>query len=156
MHATDEVGTLEDQLAIEQLIYRYQHAFDSGDDALFAECFAPEAILTGVNLTWQGDFAKRLRDMKEAGQSIPEDRKITVRHYMFNHFYEVNGEKATGMTYCWGSFASTSKFRDMYIRYRDELVKHAGRWRFQKREYELLCYTEPVPIRHLALDREEH
>ena len=153
MSVLDDAGTIEDQLGIEQLIYQYQHALDSGDGKLFAECFTPGAILPGVNLTWQGDFAQRLQEMHKP---VPADRKVTASHYMFNHLYDVSGARAFGVTYCWGNFSGPSSLRDMYVRYRDELVKQDGQWRFQKREFDLLCYTKAIPARRIAQDRAGH
>ena len=78
---------------------------------------------------------------------------------MFNHVYSIQDRTATGVTYCRATLlqgkGSEQTHINMYVSYRYELVKQGRRWRFQKREFEILCFTEPVPTRHWAADEGE-
>ncbi len=44
----------EDQLAIQQLYAKYNHAIDSGDGAGWVRCFSPDAVFTSPAGTFRG------------------------------------------------------------------------------------------------------
>lgn len=127
-------GTLEDQFAIEQLLYRYAIALDSLDTERLAQCWAPGAVtregIEGI-ITYHRTYEHTM-------------------HNVLNHSYELDGRNGTGVAYCVASMVKNNagqlaKF-DVYFRYRDELVKHEGRWLLSKRGADIIFSTKETPV----------
>ncbi len=134
--------TLEDRLAIQLLLYRYADAADRRDAAAFAACFAGSA----VDISGPG-FA-----MTNAEQVVGTlaAKYVWTMHNVHNSLHEVDGDRASGYTYCVASHvrAEPSGARvkeDWYIRYEDELLRQGGSWVFLRRR------LVPGAITHVPL-----
>jgi hypothetical protein len=134
--------TLEDRLAIRQLLYRYADAADRRDAAAFAACFAGGA----VDISGPG-FA-----MTDAGQVVDTlaAKYVWTMHNVHNNLHEVDGDRASGHTYCVASHVRAAADgarvkEDWYIRYEDELLRQGGDWVFLRRR------LEPGAITHVPL-----
>lgn len=133
---------LIEQFAIEQLLYKYGFSVDNRDVDAYASCFTPDAVVWGVGVELRNDVAGPAIDM------LSSMYEATL-HCVHNHMHTVQGDRATGMTYCVASHIENRDGQrskvDMYIRYHDELAKQDGQWRFSKRRLEVV-WTTTMPV----------
>lgn len=130
--------SLEDQFEIQQLLYRYADAADRRDAEAYAACFVDgQVIIQGPGYD--------LRDSREIMRMLGENFDWTM-HNVHNHLHAVEGERASGFTYCVASHLSDRdgqrKRLDMYIRYQDELRRTAQGWVFVSRHLHVGCEQE--------------
>ena len=130
-----------DYLEIEQLVYRYGYALDTGADNGFAyaDLYAPDATFTGTNQgpsgrTYQG--RERLAALARGGKRSPN----FVSHYVTNVVIEPAPGGAVGRTYVGildiGNGGNGAKSRvDHGGLYNDVYVKTPQGWRFKSRSY---------------------
>jgi hypothetical protein len=135
------VLTALDYLEIEQLVYRYGYALDTGSDNGFAyaDLYAPDATFTGTNQgpngrTYQG--RERLAALARGGKRGPN----FVSHYVTNVVIEAAPGGAVGRTYVGildiGNGGNGAKSRvDHGGLYNDVYVKTPEGWRFKSRSY---------------------
>ncbi len=125
------MNAIADQLAIRQLVAQYNRAFDFGDPAAWVETFADDGTFAmgGRQLA-----AGREALLAFAGKMIPT---MKVKHCTTDAIVEVNGDTATHDAYLilvnTGDQVSVANSG----RYRDQLVKVDGRWKFKSREVEI-------------------
>lgn len=134
---------LIEQFAIEQLLNQYAMSVDERDLDAYASCFTPDVVISGPGFELRGDVAKPTIDMLAATYE-------STMHNVHNHRHRINGDRASGITYCVASHIQNHgggkrTKMDMYIRYHDELVKQDNQWRFGKRRLDVLC-TTTVPV----------
>ena len=141
-----------DIIAIEQLIFAYCHRVDRGTPDEVAALFAPDAVLRPF---YDGRYEVRGRDAVRSGYAYYERHfKSTVRHLkhmVMSPFIEVQGERATGVSYLLAS-ALTISSGDAFIAtgtYTDEYVHLDGQWLFKMRQIEL----EMMPTPSKAVER---
>jgi hypothetical protein len=139
--ASTPILTALDYLEIEQLVYRYGYALDTGADNGFAyaDLYAPDATFTGTNQgpsgrTYQG--RERLAALSRGGKRGPN----FVSHYVTNVVIEPAPGGAVGRTYVGildiGNGGNGAKSRvDHGGLYNDVYVKTAQGWRFRSRSY---------------------
>ena len=135
------VLTALDYLEIEQLVYRYGYALDTGADNGFAyaDLYAPDATFTGTNQgpngrTYQG--RDRLAALSRGGKRGPN----FVSHYVMNVVIEPAPGGAVGRTYVGifdiGNGGNGAKSRiDHGGLYNDVYVKTPQGWRFKSRSF---------------------
>lgn len=142
--------TALDYIEIEQLVYRYGWALDSGADNGFAyaDLYAPDGIFTGTNQgpsgrSYQG--RDRLAALARGGKRGP----AFVSHYVTNVIIEPAADGAVGRTYVAifdiGNGGNGAKSRlDHGGLYNDAYVKTDSGWRFKTRAYYESTSGEPV------------
>jgi hypothetical protein len=130
-----------DYLEIQQLVYRYGFALDTGADNgyAYADLYAPDGTFTGTNQgpsgrTYEG--RERLAALARGGRRSPN----FVSHYVTNVVIEPSANGAVGRTYVGildiGNGGNRSKSRvDHGGLYNDEYVKTPQGWRFKSRKY---------------------
>ena len=130
-----------DYLEIEQLVYRYGYALDTGADNGFAyaDLYAPDATFTGTNQgpsgrTYQG--RERLAALARGGKRGPN----FMSHWVTNVVVEPAPGGAIGKTYVGifdiGNGGNGAKSRvDHGGLYNDVYVKTPQGWRFKSRSY---------------------
>ncbi|PXY23402.1 hypothetical protein BAY59_27390 [Prauserella coralliicola] len=123
---------LADEIAIQQLIYRYNRLTDKGDFEGWASCFAPDGVFNGAYDVFRAHddldrFAEHARGLTE---EMPNPR-----HFVTNIETEVNGDTATAHSFLlMTSTAPTGEMRFAMVgRSEDELVKIGGHWLFRSR-----------------------
>lgn len=129
---------LEDQFEIQQLLYRYADAADRRDADAYSACFLDgQVMIKGPGY--------ELRDSREIMRLLGEHFDWTM-HNVHNHLHQIEGERASGFTYCVASHLSArddQRMRlDMYIRYQDELRRTAQGWVFISRHLQVGCEEE--------------
>ncbi len=135
------------QLQIDRLLYRYALGADRRDAAMLGTCFLPESRIVGPGYELTGDLASII--VAELTKRFP-----WTQHNVFNPFYEVDGDAATGVVNCIashverGADGSVTK-HDWYIRYHDRLARRAGEWRFLERRMDV-AYISTMPVTPLG------
>ena len=140
-----ELREIADRLAIRALVDEYALGADRRDLARFAAVFLDTATLTGAEFRYEG---------VDQISTIPEKlaRYSRTLHVIANHVVALDGDTATGETYCVAHHLSaddgTERDRVMYIRYHDAYVRTEGGWRITARRLEVeWVENRPVTIR---------
>ena len=84
--------SVEDQLAIQQLYAKYNHAIDSGNGAGWAETFSTDGTFSSATGTFTG--SEQL-----SGFASGFAARLKGRHWTNNLVIEGDGKKATGSCY---------------------------------------------------------
>src|SRR5262245_25583032 len=149
--APDPALSARDYLEIEQLVYQYGWALDSGENNGFAyaDLYAADGTFTGTNQgptgrTYQG--RENLAALARGAQRGP----LNVGHFVTNVIVTPTANGAVGRVYV-GIFASgepgTQPGAGHGGFYDDVYVKTSEGWRFQKRSFYEGKWGEPnVPI----------
>jgi uncharacterized protein (TIGR02246 family) len=110
----------EDRDEILQLMYRYNHAIDSGDAAGWAATFTPDGVF---------DVAGQLMSGPDELTAFAESVR-GYRHTVVNPVIDVAGDAATVRAY-FVVFQGTALAA--IGSYQDEVLRTPGGWRFAKR-----------------------
>jgi hypothetical protein len=142
--------TALDYIEIQQLVYRYGWALDSGADNgyAYADLYAPGGIFTGTN---QGPSGRSYEGRDRLAALARGGRRSAafVSHYVANVIIEPTPEGAVGRTYVAifdignGGNGAKSKL-DHGGLYNDVYVKTESGWRFKTRTYYESKSGEPV------------
>lgn len=123
---------LADEIAIQQLIYRYNRLTDEGDFEGWASCFAPDGVFNGAYEAFRahGDLDRFAEHARGLIEKMPN-----LRHFVTNIETEVSGDTATARSFLlMTSTAPTGEtLFAMVGRSEDELVKINGEWLFRSR-----------------------
>ncbi|MCX7618192.1 nuclear transport factor 2 family protein [Tepidiforma sp.] len=122
--------SVEDQLAIQQLYARYNHAIDSGDGAAWAACFTPDGTFSSATGTFTG------RDQLQ-GFGAAFATRMKARHWTNNLVLEGDADAARGSCYLMLLRLTPGEQPPASILvtaiYRDELRRTADGWKFASR-----------------------
>jgi uncharacterized protein (TIGR02246 family) len=113
----------EDRDEILQLVYRYNHAVDSGDAQGWADTFTEDAVFEVGPTVVTG--RQGLVDFASAMSS-------GMRHVTANPVIEITGDAASLRAYI---FVFRGKEVGVTGTYEDQLVRTPGGWRFAKRVF---------------------
>lgn len=144
-HTVDQDA--RDRTLLRDLVDAYASAADRRDDDAFVALFIPEATLTIAQdgapaATFAG--AEGLR-----AATAPLAAYLATMHFVGNHTCVVDGDVATGTTYCLANHlrpagAGVENLR-MVIRYDDRYARDGeSHWRFSARDLTIL-WTEVAP-----------
>jgi ketosteroid isomerase-like protein len=123
--------SVEDQLAIQQLYARYNHAIDSGKADAWAACFTADGSFESPQGTFTGT-----EGLTGFVHGFHAQMKGKARHWTNNLVVEGDGGKATGTCYLvlnMGSEPGKPPAAAAAGIYRDQLAKQAGEWKFSSR-----------------------
>jgi ketosteroid isomerase-like protein len=112
--------------AIRDLIARYNLYGDSGRIDEMLELFLDDAVMAVDRTTYQG--RRGIRELMETSVGPAPQR---VRHFTSTHVIDVAGDTATARCYFQ---VLTEQGLDHWGRYRDELRRVDGHWRFVRRD----------------------
>jgi uncharacterized protein (TIGR02246 family) len=124
--------SLEDRLAIHDLLVRYTTALDDGDVAAVVDCFTADAVLESpvIGRIAGGEeiraFAERFAAQRAGGTQF--------RHLVTNIAAEIENDTARATAYLLVLITQDGKSRSLPPgRYECEAVRGGGRWRFSRR-----------------------
>jgi uncharacterized protein (TIGR02246 family) len=125
---SDDAAKVRDALAIRALSERYAQAVDAGDISAFLSVFTPDGHLVS---NYRGG-ATHYRGWEELVE-VPVRAKAmapTTMHFIGNHLAEINGEVATGVTYCVANHLRDDRSNVvLMVRYFDAYRRDAaGEW----------------------------
>lgn len=123
--------TVDDQLAIQQLYAKYNHAIDAGNGANWAATFSPDGVFSSASGTFTG--TEQLSTFATGFGS-----RIKARHWTNNLIVDGDGSNATGSCYLVLFRLTPGEQPPAGILttaiYNDELAKSSDSgWRFTKR-----------------------
>jgi uncharacterized protein (TIGR02246 family) len=124
--------TVEDQLAIQQLAARYNHAIDSGDAVAYANTFVDDGVLDAGELVLEGRSA-----LEQFASTFPTSVR-SPRHVATSLIIEGNGSEAAVRAYVQMYALVGDPPRHEVTAsgtYADALVKDEGAWRFVRRTF---------------------
>lgn len=132
-----------DRLELRYLVERYARGCDRRDAALLATCFADGGTVT-VNWTDRPPSTMHMpRDLERIPTGLGRYEKTL--HFVGNHHAEVDGDTATGETYCFAHHILDGNDHVMAIRYQDVYRREAGGWRILERTL-LVDWTQDQPV----------
>ena len=135
-------ASLEDRLALRELADRYARAVDRRDWELASTLFSEDCVLQGPGYELVG------RTKILAGLRLI-DRYSATQHSVHNQLVEVDGDVATGETYCTAHHVyerdGRRRMLDWGIRYQDRCVRERGAWRYARREL-LLDWSQDLSL----------
>jgi len=131
------VSDIRDALAIRALCERYAQAVDAGDSAAFSSVFTLDGHLVSNSTGSERHFYGR-----EQLAQVPVLAKagaVTTMHFIGNHLARVDGDSATGVTYCIANHLRDDRSNlVMMIRYDDRYSRGSdGEWLIVDRSVEV-------------------
>jgi hypothetical protein len=120
-----------DRVALRDLVQAYAEGCDTADADLLRRCFADGATLT---VHWSDRPATTLA-FPAGADRIPEGlaRYDLTLHLVANHRAEIDGDQATGHTYCVAHHVTGTDDHVMAIRYDDTYRRDPDGWKFTAR-----------------------
>lgn len=133
---------IADYLALKALVEEYASTADTRDYDGYRQLFAPDAVFTGRAPGADKEFMQ-VHGSDEIGQMLHANDAFTQTFHAIHNFRcTVDGDRATGVTYCVARhYRETDSGADVVIvplRYHDAYVRTSGGWRFSSRE---ICFT---------------
>ena len=148
-----EQFALADRLAIRELVDLYARAADRVDGAGAAALFTPMGVLRIFERGTEAPVRERI-GREEISTAFAGLSRYEVRlHVVANHLVELDGDIATGETYCLAHHVRSigegvnSHLSDyvMAIRYLDTFERTSEGWRIAQRHLQLE-FTEERPV----------
>ena len=135
--------TLEDKAAIKELLDRFSILADQKQPWKQVELFTKTALLESYRRTAsggeKGQRTSRLEGPQQIGEAFENFLKNfeTVYHFNGQSIAQIDGDKATGISYCTVNLVSNANGRRTMttfgVHYNDEFVRENGQWLFSKR-----------------------
>jgi hypothetical protein len=142
-----------DRHEIRKIVDDYALFADRIDNKALAGLFAPEGILRIFERGNPEPVRQRIGQSEIAEAIKGLSRYDVTLHVVSNHYVEIDGDIATGESYCRASHiraveGGAPEARENYvmnIRYLDDFIRTTGGWRIAKRELQVE-FTEVFPI----------
>jgi ketosteroid isomerase-like protein len=116
--------TTEDRDEILQVLYRYNHAMDSGNADEWANCFSEDAVFDAAGMVTTGREALRAFAEQVGGGGM--------RHVLVNPVIDISGDTAHGRAYIILLREGGIGVVGGYV---DELVRTADGWKIANRVF---------------------
>ncbi len=142
-----------DRHEIRKIVDDYALFADRIDNEALAGLFAPEGILRIFERGNPEPVRQRIGQSEIAEAIKGLSRYDVTLHVVSNHYVEIDGDIATGESYCRASHiraveGGAPEARENYvmnIRYLDDFIRTTEGWRIAKRELQVE-FTEVFPI----------
>jgi uncharacterized protein (TIGR02246 family) len=127
--------------AFRALAERYAQAADRNRPELLDAIMTDDVVLDGPGFTMTG--LEQVRGFP----AVLAQRFRGTRHVVHNQTVEVDGERATGETYCTASHLLRDSAHALvwHLRYQDTYRRKQGQWRIARRTV-VLDWTETTPV----------
>jgi len=129
----------EDQLALKRLVDTFSNLADVKDVTAQLDLFTDDAeVISKV-----GDYTSQFKGKKEIGESFSNFLALfdVVYHLNGQQTVDIDGDTATGISYCFVTLIGNGKKQQSGVRYHDTYVKQNGRWLIKKRESNFMFTT---------------
>lgn len=136
------IRRLEDREEIRALVGRYSVCVDDHDFATLASLFAPDARYCWHDRASVTEGRDALIALLES-RIGPSGPSFHVNHDQFVDWDPRDPDRASGLVLCHAETSAGGSHNIAAIRYRDQYVRHQGRWLFQERSLGFL-YNLPV------------
>lgn len=124
---------LLDRLALRDLVDAYAFAADAADGPALAALFAPDGVLVVEAPPDRGGRRERRGRHEIAGAIAGLARYDVTTHFVGTHRVLVDGDGATGETYCLAHHIVGGSDTIWSVRYRDRFRRTEEGWRFASR-----------------------
>lgn len=137
-------SALEDKLAIEELISRYNQSLDLGDYATWVACWTEDAVLDGIGQLLHGKA--QIQAFADAYEDSTRSKLVGLKHFTVNVLSRIDGDRAQSSAYLQLVKTTDKGVKIIFTgRYEDELRREDGQWRFSRRR--LHQDMPPAPAR---------
>jgi hypothetical protein len=129
----EDMVQVEDAFAIRRLCEQYAQAVDSGERAEFVKVFTQDGHL----VAHQGPDITHFNGHDELAQIPVQVKELapTSMHFIGNHIAEINGDSASGVTYCMAHHLQGDRSNLlMMVRYLDRYERLSGKWLIADRQ----------------------
>ena len=132
------IQKIEDQLALKKLVDTFSNLADIKDTKAQMDLFTDDAEV--ISKTGGKTFVSKGK--KDIEKAFADYLKLfdVVYHLNGQQTVEINGDNATGISYCFVTLIGNGKKNQSGVRYHDTYVKQNGKWLIKKRESDFM-YT---------------
>ena len=135
-----------DRLAIRDLVESYAAGCDRRDIDLLRPVFVDGGTITVHWLDRDATSMTAPNDLERIPTGLA--RYDQTYHFLGNHRVVLDGDRATGDTYCMAHHLTGDDDHVMHIRYEDSFERTADGWRITTRDLRLLWTTNEVVGTH--------
>ena len=130
---------IEDQLALKKLVDTFSNLADVKDVKAQMDLFTDDAEVHSKN----GDNVFVSKGKADIGKAFADFLALfdVVYHLNDQQTVEINGDTATGISYCFVTLIGNGKKNQSGVRYQDTYVKQNGCWLIKKRESNFMFTT---------------
>ena len=127
---------IEDQLALKKLVDTFSNLADTKDTKAQMDLFTDDAEV--ISKTDGKTF--KSKGKKDIEKAFADYLKLfdVVYHLNGQQTVEINGDNATGISYCFVTLIGNGKKNQSGVRYHDTYVKLNGKWLIKKRESDFM------------------
>ncbi len=127
---------IEDQLALKKLVDTFSNLADTKDTKAQMDLFTDDAEV--ISKTDGKTF--KSKGKKDIEKAFADYLKLfdVVYHLNGQQTVEINGDNATGISYCFVTLIGNGKKNQSGVRYHDTYVKQNGKWLIKKRESDFM------------------
>lgn len=153
---------MEDLLQIRKLVDAYAIAMDLNDQAAFADLFAPDGELV-VMVPGRdrpiGRFGCTGPDGVSLIAQLISELYVSTQHHITTHHATVQGDTATGVTYCLAYHVADGGYRGEVVesagvKYDEQFIRTSVGWRIGLRKAtRLWTQSSPISYEPLIIDR---
>ena len=127
---------IEDQLALKKLVDTFSNLADYKDTKAQMDLFTDDAEV----ISKADGKTFKSKGKKEIEKAFADYLKLfdVVYHLNGQQTVEIDGDKATGISYCFVTLIGNGKKNQSGVRYHDTYVKQKGKWLIKKRESDFM------------------
>ena len=133
------IQKLEDQLALKKLVDTFSNLADTKDTKAQMDLFTDDAEVIS-KADGKTFVSKGKKDIEKAFADYLKLFDV-VYHLNGQQTVEINGDNATGISYCFVTLIGNGKKNQSGVRYHDTYVKQNGKWLIKKRESDFMYTT---------------
>ena len=127
------LSQLEDKLAIEELIARYNQSLDSGDYPTWVACWSDDAVLDGIGKLLTGKA--QIQAFADDYEGSTRSKINALKHYTINILSTLAGDRASSSSYLQLVSTTDKGVKIIFTgRYEDDLKRVNGQWQFARRK----------------------
>ena len=130
---------IEDQLALKNLVDTFSNLADVKDTKAQMNLFTDDAEV----ISKADGKTLKSKGKKEIEKSFSDYLALfdIVYHLNGQQTVEINGDNATGISYCFVTLIGNGKKNQSGVRYHDTYVRQKGKWLIKKRESDFMFTT---------------
>ena len=130
---------IEDQLALKNLVDTFSNLADVKDTKAQMNLFTDDAEV----ISKADGKTFKSKGKKEIEKSFSDYLALfdIVYHLNGQQTVEINGDNATGISYCFVTLIRNGKKNQSGVRYHDTYVRQKGKWLIKKRESDFMFTT---------------